>query len=178
MGILIVCCVLLLKLLYCRIRVHSMCLMMISLSTKSMSKQNSFTLVHTYTHTYHIYINKRTHTHAYHIYKNAHTQHIHTNIVDSVYISQWICIYFLKAKQPHASHFYISFILLFTDVEQNIDQEDEDNGDNVRTWQWRDDWGNWRLYPDDLAEAIETQFLKKNAGSCLVNRQGSRYLIV
>ncbi|PVD34303.1 hypothetical protein C0Q70_05574 [Pomacea canaliculata] len=58
-------------------------------------------------------------------------------------------------------------------------QEEDDamNGDKKRVWQWKDESGNWRLYPEDLAERIEKEFSRRHDGTLAFTRGGKKFVL-
>lgn len=60
-----------------------------------------------------------------------------------------------------------------------MDAEEDDamNGDKKRVWQWKDESGNWRLYPEDLAERIEKEFSRRHDGTLAFTRGGKKFVL-
>ncbi|XP_076468042.1 uncharacterized protein LOC143298902 [Babylonia areolata] len=47
------------------------------------------------------------------------------------------------------------------------EEEEEDEGDKIPVWQWRDNWGLWRLYPKDLMSRMEAEYQRRKNGTCV-----------
>ncbi|XP_046350621.2 uncharacterized protein LOC124131401 [Haliotis rufescens] len=45
-------------------------------------------------------------------------------------------------------------------------------------WQWQDEVGQWRLYPESLQTKISNAFDRRKGGSCLVSKDGHNYRIM
>ena len=49
-------------------------------------------------------------------------------------------------------------------------EEEEEDGERIRAWQWRDDWGYWHLYTEQQTENLERAYKRKKDGSCVIQR--------
>ena len=77
---------------------------------------------------------------------------------------------------------FIKITVIFFHLCQNIlsfgtfvlFMDTEEMGVKVPVWQWRDDWGDWRLYSLEQSDCLEKAFQRKKDGTCVIQRNNNR----
>nr|KAG5692195.1 hypothetical protein BaRGS_008741 [Batillaria attramentaria] len=62
------------------------------------------------------------------------------------------------------------------DDSPNLDDEGMEDGELA--WQWKDDWGRWRLYSDQNQAALEKAYKRKHDGTCVIQRGGQNFRVL
>ncbi|KAK7478403.1 hypothetical protein BaRGS_00030328 [Batillaria attramentaria] len=59
------------------------------------------------------------------------------------------------------------------DVEQDKDEsQDPESEKTIPMWKWKDSKGHWRLYTEEEAKKLETEYQRRKQGSCVIFRAG------